>query len=376
MSDITPPHTVTSRDATSELILDYDVVAEPVTEFARKRAEEAAASSSNLKFSAEGRRNVYYVNPFTLKVKPDWNYRDMTDPRNADHVRSLVDSIRENGVLEPLSVHNEGGTFYINSGHCRYLAVMNLINSGVDIPRIPIITEDKYSSEDDRIFAHLNRNSGLPPSPLETAREIRKLHNRGFTEGEIARRTGISVSRITQLLELISGATPKIERLITTHAVSPSMAHKVIKEAGSGDAAEQKLEDAVDVARAKGRKRAMPKDLGRQDVVESSGVASSATPGASDDPASLFDTGDSDDNSALAGGTKTATAGRASVDREGTGGGRQGEPKAHGAEETAVLASIFRAARVTFGPHRVSVSVSKTDFETLKMILDVDPASE
>lgn len=210
-----------------------------------------------------GKRSEYYqIDPRKLEIKSDWNSRDFSDPANIAHVEELAKSIAENGVREPLKVYLEKDVPYITNGECRYRAVMLLIERGVDIKAVPVIAEDRLSNEADRLFTQFISNSGKPFGPIENARLFKRLMDMGWQQQEIAKKTGFSGGRVSQLLELLR-LPLVLQKFIIEGKASASMVLQVWKKHNEDTAlAVAELSGAVAVAAEQGRKRAMPKDTG------------------------------------------------------------------------------------------------------------------
>ena len=206
------------------------------------------------------RKEFYQIDPRKLQIKGDWNSRDFTDPANIAHIEELSKSIAENGVREPLKVYLEGDNAFITNGECRYRAVMMLIERGVDIKAVPVLAEDKSGNEADRLFTQFISNSGKPFGPIENARLFKRLIDMGWQQNDVAKKTGFSGGRISQLLELLR-LPIVLQKFITEGKASASMVLSVWKKHNEDTAlAVAELSGAVAVAESDGRKRAMPKD--------------------------------------------------------------------------------------------------------------------
>lgn len=206
------------------------------------------------------RKEFYQIDPRLLKIKSDWNSRDFSDPANIAHIEDLAKSIAENGVREPLKVFLEGDIPYVTNGECRLRAVMSLIKRGVDIKAVPVLAEDKLSNEADRLFTQFISNSGKPFGPVENAKLFKRLLDMGWQQNDIAKRTGFSGGRVSQLLELLT-LPVVLQKFITEGKASASMVLATFKK-HNGDVAlaVAELSGAVVEAEKQGRKRAMPKD--------------------------------------------------------------------------------------------------------------------
>lgn len=208
------------------------------------------------------RKEYFSIDPRKLQIKGDWNSRDFTDPANQQHVEDLAKSIAENGVREPLKVYLEGDVAYITNGECRYRAVMLCIERGVDIKAVPVLAEDKNANDADRLFTQFISNSGKPFGPIENARLFKRLMDMGWQQQEIAKKTGFSGGRVSQLLELLR-LPLVLQKFIIEGKASASMVLQVWKKHNEDTAlAVAELSGAVAVAAEQGRKRAMPKDTG------------------------------------------------------------------------------------------------------------------
>ena len=155
-----------------------------------------------LKDFAEGRTDVYKIDPRKLRIKEGWNSRDFSDPANMEHVKTLAASIREVGVKEPLKVNMEDNVPYVTNGECRLRAVMLLIEQGVEIKSVPVMGEDRFANEADRLFTQFISNSGKPFGPIENARLFKRLVDMGWAQKDIAGKSGMSGGRVSQLLAL------------------------------------------------------------------------------------------------------------------------------------------------------------------------------
>lgn len=213
-----------------------------------------------LKDFADGRSDIYRIDPRKLQIKEGWNSRDFTDPANIAHIEELSKSIAEVGVREPLKVFVEGDVPYITNGECRYRAVMMLIERGVEIKTVPVLGEDRLGNEADRLFTQFISNSGKQFSAIENAKLFKRLLDMGWQQQDIAKKTGFSGGRVSQLLELLT-LPIVLQKFITEGKASASMVLNVFKK-HNGDVAlaVAELSGAVATAEASGRKRAMPKD--------------------------------------------------------------------------------------------------------------------
>jgi len=218
----------------------------------------------NIKKMAAGRRDLFLLAPELIQEDPAWNVRQ-DNAELQSHIRTLANSIKEIGVQQPLTVFMKGESVTVTDGHCRLMAVKLAISEGAEIKAIPVRTEERFSNEADRVLSMLTRNSGRPLSIPEQAEVIKRLLSFGWTESEIARKTGSSQQHINTVIHYIS-STVEVQQMVKAGDVSATMAVQQVRR--NGDEAVGVLKGAVAVARKEGKKRATAKHLPKtRDIV-------------------------------------------------------------------------------------------------------------
>lgn len=216
-------------------------------------------SKKGIQSLALGRKDILRIDPYDLNIKEGWNCREVNfNPDDEDDL-ALAESIAEIGVKQPLTAIWEDGKAYITDGHRRLVATFHAIEVlRAEIKSVPVQTEDRYSSEAERVLSQLVRNNGKPLSTIEFSRVYKRLIDLGWTEKEIATKIGRSTKWVKSLLELNSAPAEVVE-LVRTNKVSASMALGEIKSDPSK--AGERLNEAVTTAKAAGKSRATPKHL-------------------------------------------------------------------------------------------------------------------
>ena len=213
-----------------------------------------------IKNIAQGRSDIFHVDPKILQTKPGWNSRDADHPDNLAHIDTLAQSIASVGVKEPLTVYWEDDAPFVSDGHCRLAAALRAIEVyGADLKTVPVKTEGRFTSEAERVFSQIVRNSGKPLAPLEQARVFKRLVDLGWNEKEIADKSGMSKQRIVDLLEL-QAAPEDVQALIRDGKVSATLAMQTLRESGVKSAGNV-LRKAVERAAAAGKTKATPKHV-------------------------------------------------------------------------------------------------------------------
>lgn len=204
------------------------------------------------------RKDMFQADPRVLKIRPGWNARhDSPDLRNAN--AELRESIRANGVLEPLTIIQDEETFYVTNGHRRLGAVMALIAEGVEIATVPVRLEERGTNEADHVLSMLTRNSGKPLTPLETAEVVKRLLGFGWDLAKVAAKTGFTPAHLDWLLKLLETPEP-VKALVSQGDVSATLAVQVVRKAGAADAPAI-LQAASNLAKADGKAKAKPRHV-------------------------------------------------------------------------------------------------------------------
>lgn len=199
-----------------------------------------------------GRRDVVMLDPKTIVVEKGHNPRQFEDPENLEHVRELKESIRENGVKNPLWVRFDAQTkkAILVDGETRLRAVLELIAEGIEIAAVPAIGF-AGNNEADRLVLSLVANEGKPLTKLEQGAAFSRLVDFGWALQQIASKTGHSMAHVTQCLALID-SPEEIKKMIIEKTITPALAISAVRKNG-GDGAVSALREKVQLARATGK---------------------------------------------------------------------------------------------------------------------------
>jgi len=183
---------------------------------------------TTLKEMSVGRSDLFRLNLDDINVVEGFNVREH-DAAYEEHIALLALSISEVGVLEPLRGYISDGKFYLTNGHSRLIAVRKAnAELGASIETVPVLPEPKYSNEADRVLTLLTSNSGRPLSALEQAKVFKRLVDFGWSESDIARKSGVSVTTVIRALEM--NALPEAaKQLIRDGKASASLTLETVK---------------------------------------------------------------------------------------------------------------------------------------------------
>lgn len=221
------------------------------------------AKTTGLASIAEGRSDLHRIDPRKLVVRKDWNARDFQDADNVEHVEALALSIEQKGVITPIRVNWEDGQAYIVNGECRWRACMLLIKRGTDVKTVPVIADERYANDADRLFTQFLENTGKPFSDFERARNFKRLLDLGWQQEDIAHRAGKTQGWVSQTLALLT-APPAVQKMIVAKEVSPSVAMQVVRE--QGPKAEKVLKEGLAAAKAEGGTKVKGEHVGKMSI--------------------------------------------------------------------------------------------------------------
>jgi len=221
------------------------------------------AKTTGIAQFSQGRSDIHRVDPRQLTIKAGWNMREET-PELLAHIDELAQSIAEVGVKNPIQIKLEDGKMVVKAGHCRTRATMRAIEHyKADIKTVPVVSVDRYAGDEELILEQVITNSGKPLTPIEEAKVYKKLLDFGWSQTDLAKKTGRSQGRISQLLNLLTLPAQTINH-VASGAVSATLAAQVHREAASPAAASAALQAAVDNAKAAGKSKVTPADVGKK----------------------------------------------------------------------------------------------------------------
>ena len=227
---------------------------------AELRARQGAAQgienkpvvANRLRDLKESARDQLMIDPRIIVVEDGFNVRDYTLPENRDHLDELKRSIRENGTIKPLLVwwNAETKSAVLNDGECRLRANLELIAEGVEIVAVPCI-QVAGGNEAERLLTSITANTGKPLSKWELGTAFQRLYKFGWSEDQIATKTGYRLTFITEAMEL-ADAPIEVKQLLSSRAVTPSLALDELR--ANGAAAVNNLRAMASERKASGKK--------------------------------------------------------------------------------------------------------------------------
>lgn len=209
--------------------------------------------------------DLYKIDPRNIVVVEGFNSR--VDFK----LEELIESIRDNGVKQPISViafKDKDGTekYRLVDGERRYRATMKLLEEGVEIARIPAIFLPKSLTQEELLLEQLVRNEGKSFTDYEYSIACKKFIDFGLTKSEIAKRLHKNNGQVSYWLS-IQDMTPELKEYFKTGKVTYSEYHRMAEahKDKSGNVDEdgilKELNGAYKVAKAKGKTHVTLADL-------------------------------------------------------------------------------------------------------------------
>lgn len=132
-------------------------------------------------------------------------------------IKSLAESIKENGVKVPIRVKKERGKdlYILTDGHRRLKAVQYAVtNLGMEEPLVPAILEKVGVTKKDRILSLIILNDGKSLTMLEEAMVYKRLiDEENMTQADISRIVGKSKMHISNCISLLKAPEDVLERV-------------------------------------------------------------------------------------------------------------------------------------------------------------------
>lgn len=137
------------------------------------------------------------------------------NPRDRlDDIAELAQSIRENGLIQPLVVQRIPGEdgYRIVAGHRRHAAVQKL-----GWAKVPCIVRRDMLPDEELLAMLVENGQRANLDPIEEARAMQRLLDGGLSAGEVARKVGRSVATVNGRLLLLQLPTTEQEEVRAGH---------------------------------------------------------------------------------------------------------------------------------------------------------------
>jgi ParB family chromosome partitioning protein len=129
-----------------------------------------------------------------------------------EQLDELAQSIRENGILQPLVVKDLGGSYELIAGERRLRAA---VRAGLE--KVPVVIRETSTDSEMLELALVENLQREDLGPLERARAYeRLLETHGLLQDDVARKVGKSRTTITNTLRLLGLPAPVLDAMEQT----------------------------------------------------------------------------------------------------------------------------------------------------------------
>lgn len=197
--------------------------------------------------------NKTYLVPIEqLYIEPNFNVREV----NQEHVEYWCNAWLSNASIPALDVTPTDNGVRVDDGQHRTLGALLANDRGAEITRIEC--RDFRGSEADLIAHMVNSSQGRPLEPLERANAYQRLKSFGWTNDEISKKIGRSVSDVQTHLALID-VPEQIKDRVKAGELSYASAVTVTRE--HGENAVNVINEAAEEAKKNGKDKITAKVL-------------------------------------------------------------------------------------------------------------------
>jgi hypothetical protein len=218
--------------------------------------------------------DLWNVKPTDIKFLEGFNLRTHNEEYEA-HIKWITESILANGYYQDKPIAGfvaddpvAGNVIFCTDGHSRVTAVLRAIKLGAPIESIPMVIKPKGTTMEDLTVALVTSNEGKPFSPFEKGLAIKRLIEMGMTEAVIAKKLSLTVPYVGDLLNLV-GAPVAVREMVTSGQISATAAVTTLKKHGAK--AGEKLQTALETAKAAGKTKVTAKHLKKRAALKLKG---------------------------------------------------------------------------------------------------------
>ena len=245
--------------------------------------------------------------PEQIFVEPGWNERDWSDPKTEEHIERIKESILKNGYdqTQPIAVKKKKidgtDTVVLRDGEHRLRAALRAKQeSGRADILLLAVSLSEGMDEFDELALQARSNSGKPNTPLETARQVKRLKQMrpDANNGDIAIAINKSRQTVDNALALLEMPIP-IQQMVGNGEISATFAIAFVEE--HGDRAVSLLKEKLAALRVEGKSKVTAKHF-KSDAVAPETAQADTTPIESSEPDEAADAADapSEDDSTTA----------------------------------------------------------------------------
>jgi hypothetical protein len=237
-----------------------------------KLKAEALDGRASIKEVAEKRQDIYWINPYRLKVRPDWNVRLLDDPENIAHIDDLAKQISVQGVKVPLTVYYDKADrgIYVVDGHMRLAAAIKAIEEYRSrIVSVPCKTDEAANDDAERMKYQILANNGKRLSTFERAKLFTRYVDLGWGEKRIGTTFNVQPNYVSKLVRLYAQSPDELKQMIAQGLVTPTLALQIAQESdGDFRIATEHLNRAIENAVSSGKRKVTRKNTTTSEPID------------------------------------------------------------------------------------------------------------
>ncbi len=201
-------------------------------------------------------KNDYFTIPPQMIYIENPNIRD-SYPENDYLV--MKESIKLNGVIEPIHVRKTPKGYALTHGFNRMRAVWELVEEGVEIIGVKAMSS-KLSAEEE-LIRHITLNSGVPLSKYEISKVLVQLHGLGWKNKNLAEKLGYSEQEVSKLLTFQNQASMELKNAVKDGIMDINPALSLIRETENTQQQNEVLSKAKEKAKTENRTKIKSTDI-------------------------------------------------------------------------------------------------------------------
>lgn len=205
------------------------------------------------------RSDIFGINPKQIYIDRANVREEGSYP--AEKFSVLKASIKENGVLEPIHVRKTDKGYALVHGFNRMDAVWQLIEEGYEIVSVKCLVVPKATSQEEELLRHFILNSGEPLTKYEISKIFISLKNFGWSNKDIATKTGYSEQEVSNLITFQSQGSMELKNAVKEGVMNINPAISLIRETENTTEQNEVLEVAKEKAKSENRTKIKSTDV-------------------------------------------------------------------------------------------------------------------
>lgn len=200
--------------------------------------------------------DVFLIPPSLIYIETP----NVRETYSEEKFQIMKESIKVNGVLDPIHVKKTKKGFAISHGFNRMRAVWELIEEGCEIVGVKSLMSTKISEEEE-LFRHITLNSGEPLTKFEISKILIQLQVYGWKNKDMAHKLGYSEQEISNLITFQSQASMEVKNAVKEGVMDINPAIALVRETESTQQQNEVLAKAKEKVKSENRTKIKSTDV-------------------------------------------------------------------------------------------------------------------